>query len=197
MDREAWRAAIHGVAKSWTRLSASLSITNSRSSFRLTSIESVMPSSHLILCRPLLLLPPIPPSIRVFSNESTLHMRWPKYCSFSFSIIPSKEIPGLISFRMDWLDLLAVQGTLKSLLQHHSSKASILWSSAFFTVQLSHPYMTMGKTIALTRRTFVGKVMSLLLSILSRLVITLLPRSWRLLISWLQSPSAVILLPNY
>ena len=123
------------------------------------SIESVMPSSHLILCRPLLLLPPIPPSIRVFSNESTLRMRWPKYQSFSFSIIPSKEIPGLISFRMDWLDLLAVQGTLKSLLQPHSSKASILWHSAFFTVQLSHPYMTTGKTIALTRRTFVGKVL--------------------------------------
>ena len=135
---------------------ASLSITNSQSSPRLTSIESVMPSSHLILCRPLLLLPPIPPSIRVFSNESTLHMRWPKYWSFSFSIIPSKEIPGLI-FRMDWLDLLAVQGTLKSLLQHHSSKASILQCSAFFTVQLSHPYMTTGKPIALTRRTFVGK----------------------------------------
>ena len=129
---------------------ASLSITNSRSSLRLTSIESVMPSSHLILCRPLLLLPPIPPSI-IFSNESTLHIRWPKYCSFSFSIIPSKEIPGLISFRMDWLDLLAVQGTLKSLLQHHSSKASILQRSAFFTVQLSHPYMNTGKTIALTR----------------------------------------------
>ena len=132
---------------------------NSQSSLRLTSIESVMPSSHLILCRPLLLLPPIPPSIRVFSNESTLRMRWPKYWSFSFSIIPSKEIPGLISFRMDWLDLLAVQGTLKSLLQHHSSKASILRRSAFFTVQLSHPYMTTGKTIALTRWTFVGKVM--------------------------------------
>ena len=137
---------------------ASLSITNSQSSLRLTSIESVMPSSHLILCRPLLLLPPIPPSIRLFSNESTLRMRWPKYWSFSFSIIPSKEIPGLISFRMDWLDLLEVQGTLKSLLQHHSSKASILRHSAFFTVQHSHPYMTTGKTIALTRRTFVGKV---------------------------------------
>ena len=154
-----------------------------------------MPSSHLILCRPLLLLPPIPPSIRVFSNESTLRMRWPKYWSFSFSIIPSKEIPGLISFRMDWLDLLAVQGTLKSLLQHHSSKASILQHSAFFTVQLSHPYMTTGKTIALTRRTFVGKVMSQLFNMLSRLVITFLPRSKRLLISWLQSPSAVILEP--
>src|SRR5574342_691210 len=133
------------------------------------SIESVMPSSHLILCCPLLLLPPIPPSIRVFSNESILHMRWPKYWSFSFSIIPSKEIPGLISFRMDWLDLLAVQGTLKSLLQHHSSKASILQPSAFFTVQLSHPYMTTGKTIALTRQTLVGKIMSLLLNMLSRL----------------------------
>ena len=133
------------------------------------SIKSVMPSSHLILCRPLLLLPPIPPSIRVFSNESTLRMRWPKYWSFSFSISPSKEHPGLISFRMDWLDLLAVQGTLKSLLQHHSSKASILRCSAFFTVQLSHPYMTTGKTIALTRWTFVGKVMSLLLNMLSRL----------------------------
>ena len=144
---------------------ASLSITNSRSSLRLTSIESVMPSSHLILCRPLLLLPPIPPSIRVFSKESTLRMRWPKYWSFSFSISPSNEYPGLISLRMDWLDLLAVQGTLKSLLQHHSSEASILWCSAFFTVQLSHVYMTTGKTIALTRRTFVGKVMSLLLNI--------------------------------
>ena len=155
-----------------------------------------MPSNHLILCHPLLLLPPIPPSIRVFSSESTLHMRWPKYCSFSFSIIPSKEIPGLISFRMGWLDLLAVQGTLKSLLQHHSSKASILQCSAFFTVQLSHPYMTTGKTIALTRRTAVGKVMSLLLNILSKLVITFLPRSKRLLISWLQSPSAVILEPK-
>ena len=154
-----------------------------------------MPSSHLILGCPLLLLPPISPSIRVFSNESTLHMRWPKYWSFSFSIIPSKEIPGLISFRMDWLDFLAVQGTLKSILQHHSSKASILRLSAFFTVQLSHPYMTTGKTIALTRWTLVSKVMSLLLNILSRLVITFLPRSKRLLISWLQSPSAVILEP--
>jgi len=163
---------------------------------RLMSIEWVMPSSHLILCRPLLLLPTIPPSIRVFSNESTLRMRWPKYWSFSFSIIPSKEIPGLICFRMDWLDLLAVQGTLKSLLQHHSSKASILWGSAFFTVQLSHPYMTTGKTIALTRRTLVGKVMPLLFNVLSRLVITFLPRSKRLLISWLQSPSAVILEPR-
>ena len=154
-----------------------------------------MPSSHLILCHPLLLLPPIPPNIRVFSNESILRMRWPKYWSFSFSIIPSKVIPGLISFRMDWLDLLAVQGTLKGLLQHHSSKASILQCSAFFTVQLSHPYTTTGKTIALTRQTFVGKVMSLLFNMLSRLVITFLPRSKRLLISRLQSPSAVILEP--
>jgi len=146
-----------------------------------------MPSSHLILCHPLFLLPPIPPSIRVFYNESALHMRWPKYWTFSFSIIPSKEHPGLTSFRMDWLDLLAVQGILRSLLQHHSSKASILCHSAFFTVQLSHPYMTSGKTIALTRRTFVGKVMSLLFNMLSRLVITFLPKSKRLLISWLQS----------
>ena len=173
---------------------ASLSITNSRSSLRLTSIESVMPSSHLILCHPFLLLPSIPRSIRVFSNESTLRMRWTKYWSFSFSI--SKEIPGLISSRMDWLDLLAVQGTLKSLLQHHSSKASILRCSAFFTVQLSYPYMTTGKTIALTRRTFVGKVMSLLFNMHSRLVITFLPRSRRLLISWLQLPSAVIWEPK-
>ena len=155
-----------------------------------------MPSSHLILCHPLLLLPPIPPSIRVFSNESTLCMRWQKSWSFSFSISPSNEHPGLISFRMDWLDLLAVQGTLKSLLQHHSSNASILQHSAFFTVQPSHPYMTTGKTIALTRRTFVGKVMSLLLNMLSRLIITFLPRSKRLLISWLQSPFAVILAPH-
>ena len=155
-----------------------------------------MPSSHLILCCPLHLLPPVPPSIRVFSNESTLHMRWPKYWSFSLSIIPSKAIPGLISFRMDWLDLLAVQGTLKSLLQHHRTKASILRHSAFFTVQLSHPYMTTGKTIAFTRWTFVGKVMSLLLNTLSTLVITFLPRSKHLLISCLQSPSAVILEPQ-
>ena len=151
---------------------ASLSITNSQSSLRLTSIESVMPSSHLILCCPLFLLPPTPPSIRVFSNESTLRMRWPKYWSFSFSIIPSKEHPGLISFRMDWLDLLAVQGTLRSFLQHHHSKASILWRSAFFTVQLSHPYMTTGKTTALNRRTFVGKLMSLLLLVLCHLGIS-------------------------
>ena len=163
---------------------ASLSITISQSSLRLTSIESVMPSSHLILGRPLLLLPPIPPSIRVFSNESTLQMRWPKYWSFSFSIIPSKDIPGLISFRMDSLDLLAVQGTLKSLLQHHSSKASIQ-GSTFFTIQLSRLYMTTGKSIALTRWTFVGKVMSLLLNMLSRLAMTFLPRSKGLLILWL------------
>ena len=155
-----------------------------------------MPSSHLILSHPLLLLPPVPANIRVFSNESTLRMRWPKYWSFSFSITPSKEIPGLISFRMHWLELLAVQGTLKSLLQHHSSKASILRYSAFLTVQLSHLYMTTGKTIALTRRTFVGKVTSLLLNMLSRLVITFLPRCKRLLISWLQSPSVVILEPR-
>ena len=158
------------------------------------SIESVMPSNHLILCHPLLLLPPIPPSIRVFSNESAFHIRWPKYRSFSFNIIPSKEHPGLISFRMDWLDFLAVQGTLQSLLQHHSSKASILQLSAFFTVQLLRPYMATGKTMALTRWTFVDKVMSLLFNMLSRLVITFLPRSKHLLISWLQSPSAVILL---
>ena len=155
-----------------------------------------MPSNHLILCHPLLLLPPIPPSIRTFSNESTLCMRWPKYWSSSFSIRPSNEYPGLISSRMDWLDLLAVQGTLKSLLQHHTSKASILQRSAFFTLQLSHPYMTTGKTIALTRQTFVGKVMSLLFNMLARLVITFLPRSKRLLISWLQSASAVILEPK-
>ena len=161
-----------------------MSITISWSSLKLMSM---MTSSHLILCRPLLLLPPTPPSIRAFSNESTLHMRCTKYWSFSFSIIPSKETPGLISSRMDWLDLLAVQGTLKSLFQHHSSKASILQHSAFFTVQLLHSYMTTGKTIALTRQTFVGKVMSLLLNMLSRLVITFLPRSKHLLISWLQS----------
>ena len=168
---------------------ARLSITSSWSLLKLVSIESVMPSNHLILCQPLLFLPPIPPSIRVFSNESALRIKWPKHWSFSFSISPSNEHPGLISFRMDWLDLLAVQGTLKSLLQNHSSKASILWLSAFFTVQLSHPYMTTGKTIALTRWTFDGKVMSLLFNKLSRLVITFLPRSKHLLISWLQSPS--------
>ena len=157
------------------------------------SIESVMPSNHLILCRPLLRLPSIFPSNRVFSDESALHIRWPKDWSFSFSISPSSEHPGLISFRMGWLDLLAVQGTLKSLLQHHSSKASILQRSAFFIIQLSHPYMTTGKIIVLTRRTFVGKVMSLLFNMLFRLVITFLPRSKHLLISWVQSPSAVIL----
>ena len=160
------------------------------------SIELVMPSNHLILCRPLLLLPSIFPSIRVFSNESVLPIRWPKYWSFSFSISPSNEHPGLISFRMDWLDLLAIQGTLKSLLQHHSSKTSILQHSAFFIVQLSHPCMTTGKTIALTRQTFIDKVMSLLFNMLSSLVITFLPRSKCLLISWLQSPSAVILEPR-
>ena len=152
-----------------------------------------MPFNHLILCCPLLLLPSTFPSIRVFSKESDLHIRWPKYWNCSFNISHSSEHPGLISFRMDWLDLLAVQGTLKSLLQHRSSKASILWHSAFFIVQLSHPYMTTGKTIVLTRWTFVGKVMSLLFNMLSRLVITLLPRSKRLFISWLQAPSAVIL----
>ena len=175
---------------------ASLSITNSQSLLRLMSIESVMPFSHLILCSPLLLLPPIPPSIRIFSNESTLCIRWPKYWSFSFSTSPSNEHLGLISFRMDWLDLLAVQGTLKSLPQHHSLKASIFLHSAFFIVQLSHPYMTTGKTIALTRWTLDGKVMSLLFNMLSRWVIPFLPRSKHLLISWLQSPSAVILEPQ-
>ena len=154
-----------------------------------------MTSSHLILCHPLFLLPPIPPRIRIFSNESTPHMRWPKYWSFSFSIIPCKEYPGLISFRMDWLDLLAVQRTLKSLLQHHSSKPSVLRCSTFFTVQLSHPYMTTGKTIVLTRWTFVGKAMSMLLNMLSSLVIMFLQMSKCLLISWLHSPSAVILEP--
>ena len=174
---------------------ASLSITNSRSLFKLTSIESVMPSNHLILCRPLL-LPSIFPSIRVFSSESVVHIRWPKYCSFSFSVSPSNEYSGLISFRMDWLDILAVQRTLKSLLQHHSSKASILRCSAFFIVQLSYPYMTTRKTTAWTIWTFVGKVMSLLFNMLSRLVITFLPKSKRLFISWLQSPSAVIWEPK-
>ena len=159
------------------------------------SIELMMPSNHLILCRPLFLPPSIFPSIRVFSSESVLYIMWLKYWSFSFNISPSNEHPGLISFRMDWLDLLAVQGTLKSLLQHHSSKASILRCSAFFIVQLSHPYMTTGKTIALTRQAFVGKGMSLLFNMLSRLVITFLPRSKHLLISWLQSPSTVILEP--
>ena len=173
-------------ATPWTTAcQASLSITNSQSLPKLMSIESVMPSSHLILCRPFLLLPSIFPSIRVFSNESALCIRWLKYWSFNFNISPSNEHPGLIYFRMDWLDVLAVQGTLKSLLQHHSSKASILQCSAFFTVQLSHPYMATGKTIALTRRTFVGKVMSLLFNMLSRLVITFLPSGKRLLISWI------------
>ena len=175
---------------------ASLSITNSQSLLKLMSIESVMPSSHLILCCPFFLLPSVFPSIRVFSNESVVHIRWPKYWSFTFSTSPSNEHPGLISFRMDWLDLLAVQGTLKSLLQHHSSKTSVLRHSAFLIVQLSHPYMTTGKTIALTRQTVFGKVMSLLFNMLSRLVITFLPRSKRLLISWLQPSSAVILEPK-
>ena len=177
----------------------SLSISISQSLLKFMSIESEMPSSHPIFCHPLLHLPSIFPSIRIFSNESTLHIRWQKYWSFSFSIIisvhPSNEHSGLISFRMDWLDLLAVQGTLKSLLQHHISKASILWHSAFFIVQLSHPYLSTGKTIVLTRRTFIGKVMSLLLNMLFRLVITFLPRTKHLLISWLQSPSTVILEP--
>ena len=173
-------------ATPWTAArQASLSITNSQSLLKLMSIESVMRCNHLILCCPLLLLPSIFSSIRVFSNESALAIRWPKYWTLSLNISPSNEYPGLISFRMDWLDLLAVQGTLKSLLQHHGSKASILQCSAFFIVQLSHPYMTTGKTIALTRRTFVGKVMSLLFNMLSRLVITFLPRSKRLFISWL------------
>ena len=181
-------------ATSWTAAhQASLSITNSQSLLKLMSIESVMPSNHLILCYPLLLLPSIFPSIRVFSNESVLLIRWPK--SFSFSISPSNKHPGLIPFRMDWFDILVVQGTLKSLLQHHSSKTSILQWSAFFRVQLSHPYMTTGKTIALTRQTFLDKVMSLLFNMLSRLVIAFLPRSKCLLISWLQSSSAVILEP--
>ena len=179
-----------------TARQASLSITNSQNAPKPMSIESVMPSSHLILCHPLLLLPSIFPSIRVFSDESALRMRWPKYWSFSFSICPSNKHPRLISFRMDWLDLLAVQGTPKSLLQHHSWKVSILWRSAFFIVQLSHPYMTTSKTIALARQTFVDKVMSLPFNMLSRLVITFLPRSKRLLISWRQSPSAVILEPR-
>ena len=181
-------------ATPWTAAyQASPFITNSRSLPKLIRIESVMPSNHLILCQPLLLLPSIFPSIKVFSNESLLCIRWPKYWSFSFNISPSNEPSGLISFRMDWLDLLAVQGTLKHLLQYHSSKTSILLLSAFFIVQLSHPYMTTGKTIAFTRWTFVDKVVSLLFNMLSRLVITFLPRSKCLLISWLQWPSAVIL----
>ena len=175
---------------------ASPSITNSQSSLKPMSIESVMPSSHPVLCRLLLLLPSIFPNIRVFSNESALHIRWPKYWSFSFNISPPNEYSGLISFRMDWLDLLAVQGTLKSLLQHHSSKASILQRSAFLIVQLSHPYMTTGKTIALTRQTFVDDITSLLFNMMSRLDIAFLPRSKHLLISCLQSPSAVILSPQ-
>ena len=180
----------------WTaECQASLAITNAQSLLKLMSISSVTPSNHLILCHPLLLLPSIFPSIRVFSNESVIHTRCPKYWSFSFNISSSKEHSGLISFRMDWLDLLAVQETLKSLLQHHSSKASVLQHSAFFIVQLSHPYLTTGKTIALTRWTFVGKVMSLLSNMLSRLVIAFLPRNKHLFISWLQSPSAVILEP--
>ena len=183
-------------ANPWTiGCQASLSITNSQSLLKLMSIKSVMPSSHLILCRPLLLLSSVFPSIRLFSNESVLPIRWPKYWSFSFSISPSNEYSGLIAFKIDWFDLLAVQRTLKSLHQHNS-KASILWHSAFFIVQFSYPYMTTGKIIALIRRTFVGKAMSLLFNMLSRLVIAFLPRSKRLLISWLQSPSAVILEPK-
>ena len=183
-------------AAPWTAArQVSLSITSSQSLLKLMSIELVMPSNHLILCRPLLLPPSIFPSNRVFSNESTLRIRWPKYWSFNCNISPSNEHPVQISFRMDRLDLLAVQGTLKSLLHHHSSKASVLQHSSFFIVQLSHPYMTTRKVIALTVWTFVGKVMSLLFNILSKLVITFLPRSKRLLISWLQTPSTVILEP--
>ena len=179
----------------YTAHQASLSITNSQNLPKSMSTESMMPSNHLILCRPLLLLPSIFPSIRVFSNELALRIRWPKYWNFSFSIIPSNEYSRLISFRIDWFDLLAIWGTHKSLLQHHSSKVSILPRSAFFIVQLSHPYMTTGKTIALTTWTFVGNVMSLLFNMLSRLVITFLPRSKYLLISWLQPPSVMILEP--
>ena len=195
-------SSVHSLSRVWifatpwmAACQASLSITNSRSSHKLMSIEWAMPSSHLILCLPLLLLPPIPPSIRVFSSKPTLRMRWPKYWSFTLNISPSNEHPGLV-FRTDWLDLLAVQGTLKSLLQHHSSKASVLRHSAFFIVQLSRPYMTTGKNIALTRQTFTGKLMSLLYNMLSRLVITFLSRSKHLLISWLQLPSALILEPK-
>ena len=184
----------------WTAVcEASLSITNSQSLLKLMSIESVMPSNHLILCHSLLLPPLVIPSLRVFSNELVLRIRWPKYWSFSFNISPSNEHPGLISFRMDWLDLLVVQGTLKSLLQHHGSKASVLQHSAFFMVQLSQlsqPHMTTGKTTASTRQNFTGKVMSLLFNMLCRLVIAFLPRSKRLLVSWLQSPSAVTLEPK-
>ena len=183
-------------ATPWTAAhQAPLLLTISWSLLKLMPIELMMPSNHLVLCHPLLLLPQIFPSIRVFSNESVLHIRWPKYWSFSFSISPSNEYSGLISFRIHWFDILAVQGTLKSLLQHHSLKASIIWHSAFIIVQLSHLYMTTGKTIALTRQTFAGKAMSLLFNMLSRLVITFLLRSKHLLISWLQSPSAVILEP--
>ena len=189
-------SVVSNSATPWTVAhQATLSITNSWSLLKFMSIELMMPSNYLILCHPLFLLPSILPSIRVFSNESVLCIRWPKYWSFSFNISPSGEYSGLISFRMDWFDHLADQGTLKSLLQHHSSKASILRCPAFFTVQLSHPYMTSAKTIALTRRTFVGKVMSLPFNMLSRLVITFLPRSKPLLISWQQSPSVVILEP--
>ena len=184
-------------ATPWTAAcQAYMLIKNSQSLLKLMSIESVMPSNHLILCHPLLLLPSIFPSIRVFSNESALHIRWPKNWSFSFNISPSNGHLGLISFRMDWLDFLAVEGILKNLLQHQSSKASIHWHSAFFIVQLSYPYMTTGKTIALTRQIFVGKVMSLLFNMLSRMVITFLPRNKCLLVSWLQSPSAVIWEPK-
>ena len=184
------------LATPWTvACQASLSITNSQSLLKHMSIESVMPANHLILCHPLLLPPSIFPRIRVFSNESILHIRWPKYWSFNFSISPSNEYSGLISFRRDWLDLLSVRGTLKSLLQHHSSKVSVFQHSAFLIVQLSHPYMTTGKNIALTRWTFFAKVMSLFFNMLSRLVISFLPRSKHLSISWLQSPSAVILEP--
>ena len=197
-----WYSSVQSLSRVWLFVTpwtsarqASLSITNSQSLLRCVSIELVMPSSHLILCRPLLFLPSIFPSIKVISNESALCIRWPKYWSFHFSLSPSNEYSGLISFRMDWLDLLAVQRTLKTLLQYHSSKASILQSSVFFIVQLLHWYMTTGKTIALTRWTFVDKVISLLFNMLFRLVITFLPRSKRLLISWLQSPSAVILEP--
>ena len=196
-----WFGSVHSLSRvqlfaaPWTAArQASLSITNSRSLLELVSIQSVMPSNHLILYHPLLLLPSIFPSIGVFSNESVIHIRWPKYWSFSFS--PCNEYSGLISFRMDWFGLVAVQGTLKSLLQGHSSKASVLWRLAFFIIQLSHPYMTSGKTIALTRWTFISKVMSLLFNMLFRLVIAFLPRSKPLLISWLRSPSAVILEPK-
>ena len=184
-------------ATRWTAArQASLSFTISQSLLRLVSIESAMPSNHLILCCPLLLLPSIFPSKRVFPNESVLRIRWPKYWSFSFNMSPSSEYSELVSFKIDWFNLLTVQGTLKSLLQHHSSKASVLQCSALFMVQLSHPYMTTGKTIALTRRTFVGKVISLLFNMLSRFVIVFIPSSKRVLISWLQLPSAVILEPK-